>query len=259
MKEKLKFALHLANEAEKIILRYYQSQDLKVELKRDRTVVTDADRRAEEKIRDLIERQFPEDSIIGEEHGEKRGKSDDCWILDPVDGTQSFVCGVPLFGTLIGLTSKNVPTIGVVNFPGLNELCYALAGDGAWWRPANSAQPVRAVVSETSDPSEAIFCTTSFDGFTKAGQDELLVKARKSTGKFRGWGDCYGHMLVATGRAELMIDPLMNLWDCAALYPIVTEAGGHFFDLNGRACIDGGSAISTNRRLYEHFRSVLEI
>lgn len=255
--EKLKFALHLAEEAEKVILRYYQDPRLNVELKRDRTVVTDADRNAELKIRELLEKACPEDGIIGEEFGERAGNSEYRWILDPVDGTQSFVCGVPLFGTLIGLTHKDEPVAGVVNFPGLRELYYASKGSGAWWRPSNSSKVIRAAVSKTADPKDAIFCTTSFDGFKRAGRADLLEKLLESSGKFRGWSDCYGHMLVATGRVEIMVDPMMNLWDCAALYPIVTEAGGYFFDLSGHARIDGGSAISSNAALFTHYRGLL--
>lgn len=257
IEDRLQFALHLADKSEEIILDYYQNPGLQVELKRDRSVVTDADRNAEIKIRDLIKKEFPSDTIIGEEFGQEEGSSGFSWILDPVDGTQSFVCGVPLFGTLIGLTQDRTPILGVVNFPALKERYYASKGQGAWWIPANESRPLKASVSAVSNPKDSIFCTTSIGGYDQIGRRDLLDKLLAASGKSRGWGDCYGHMLVATGRAEVMVDPLMNLWDCAALYPIITEAGGHFFDLLGRDTIEGGSAVSTNHALRGHYQELI--
>jgi histidinol phosphatase-like enzyme (inositol monophosphatase family) len=254
---RLEFALELAYEAEKIILNYYQDPKLKVELKRDRSYVTEADKNAELRIRELLAKKFPNDSIIGEEFGNTEGNSDYTWILDPVDGTQSFVCGVPLFGSLIGMTYNEEPVLGVANFPALKEIYYASEGKGSWWKTPNFADPLPACVSKVDDVKEAIFCTTSFDGFERSNTVDLFEKAIKKFGKFRGWGDCYGHVLVATGRAEVMVDPMMNLWDCAALYPIVTEAGGSFFDLKGASGIYGRSAISTNDQLKGEVISLL--
>lgn len=240
------FALHIAEEAEKIILSYYQDPKLQIERKRDRSFVTAADKNAELAMRKLIRKEFPEDSILGEEFGEEKGKSSFRWILDPVDGTQSFVCGVPLFGTLVGLTEKDKPVTGVVNFPALHEIYWASRGEGAWWRPSNQQEYLPAKVSAVSDPKNSVFCANSPVGFARIDRRDLFDSLSSQCEVFRGWGDCYGHMLVATGRAEIMIDPLMNIWDCAALLPIVIEAGGHFFDLDGGERIDGGSAVSTN-------------
>lgn len=255
--ERLDFALYAAFEAEKIILNHYLDPRLKIETKLDQSVVTEADQAAERKLRSLIERHFPQDAIIGEELGEKAGSSPYTWILDPIDGTQSFVCGVPLFGTLIGLTHQNTPVAGVIHMPALNETCYASKGQGAWWRPAGQTTFNRAQVSTVSQLKNSVFCTTSHSGFHRAGRMDLFETLLNRTKKFRGWGSCYGHMLVATGRVDLMVEPHISLWDCAALQPVVTEAGGRFFDLKGEERIDGGSGISCNDRLAAEVRSLL--
>lgn len=257
IKERLEYGLSAAFEAEKIILSHYQDSKLKVETKADKTIVTQADRLAEQRLRDLIERIFPEDSIIGEELAKKEGSSGYAWILDPIDGTQSFVCGVPLFGTLIGLTYNGDPIAGIVNMPALKEVYYASKGEGAWWRPPGHLAPLRAQVSTVSKLNESVFCTTSHSGFDRVGRRDLFDRLLDSTKKFRGWGSCYGHMLVATGRADLVVEPDLSLWDCAALYPIVTEAGGEFFDLSGTARIDGGSGISVNSALADSVRKLV--
>lgn len=259
--ERRALALELAKKSQELILGYYQSPSLQVELKRDRSVVTAADKNAEILLREEIKKHFPDDAILGEEFGEELGanpgKSDFRWILDPVDGTQSFVCGVPLFGTLIGITHASQPVFGLANFPALNEIYWGTLGEGAWWKPSNSEKPLRAKVSEVSDPKEAIFCTNNIGGFEQANCTELFHKFHKASGKSRGWSDCYGHALVASGRIEIMVDPLMNLWDNAALFPITTEAGGHFFDLKGQPRIDTGSGISCNAKLFDHYRKLL--
>lgn len=247
--EKLDFALYAALEAEKIILNYYQDPQLQKELKKDQSVVTRADREAEQKIRDLILKHFPQDNIIGEELGEKKGNSEFTWIIDPIDGTQSFISGVPLFGTLIGLVYHGQAILGVAHLPALNERYYAYQGGGSWWIPSNSSKPVPARVSKVAYINNALFCSTSLSAFEKQNRLDVFLKMAKSTGNQRGWGDCYGHLLVATGRADIMVDPDLKIWDCAALFPIVTEAGGHFFDFKGHPNIQGGNGISTNARL----------
>lgn len=256
MKEIQEFALDLARDTEKLILQYYQRPDLKTVVKGDQTPVTEADRRSEELMRERIQRRFPEDGIIGEEFGVTAGRSGRTWILDPIDGTQSFVRGVPLFGTLIGVTDRERPIVGVANFPALRECYFAHAGGGAFWRPSGQVEALPARVSEIATANEAMFCTNSLNPYKQAGCRDLFFVAMEKFGRFRGWGDCYGHMLVATGRAEVMIDPVMQIWDNAALFPIVTEAGGRFVDFDGEATIDGGGAISCNARLFE---TVLEM
>jgi histidinol phosphatase-like enzyme (inositol monophosphatase family) len=206
--------------------------------------VTIADREAEEYLRMRIGDAFPDDSILGEEGGEKSGKSNRRWILDPVDGTYSFVHGVPLYGVLIGLELAGEPILGVVNLPALGQLVYAASGLGCFL----DGVPTR--VSTTSSLDQALLLCTDFGvceqyGFGKAAQAlQQKVHARRT------WGDVYGYVLVATGRADVMLDPVMSVWDCAALLPILEEAGGTFTDWRGNRTINGGNAIATNGRLF---------
>jgi histidinol phosphatase-like enzyme (inositol monophosphatase family) len=253
--DRARLALDLAREAESIILPFYQAQELKVESKRDSSPVTAADRHAEEFLRERIARAFPDDAILGEEFGETSGSSGFRWILDPVDGTKSFVHGVPLFGTLVGIEDRGTCVAGVCHFPALRETVWGERGAGAFWQLAgNGARPAR--VSTISAWPQALCCFTTVQGFARVGRAAVFEALVANAGLVRGWGDCYGHALVATGRAELMVDPLMSPWDAAALLPILHEAGGAFFDWNGQPTIHGGNGISVNAALRE---AVLEI
>src|SRR6266567_512624 len=193
LKHLLDFAVQLAAEAGDITYRHFKGSFV-AERKADKSFVTIADREAERFLRASIEQSFPDDGILGEEEGEKVGTSQRRWIIDPVDGTYSFVHAVPLYAVLIGLEIDGESVLGAVNLPALNELVYAARGT---------------------------------------------------------WGDAYGHVLVATGRADIMLDPVMNVWDCAALLPLVEEAGGSFTDWQGKRTIHGGNAISTNALLFD--------
>lgn len=240
---RLEFALNVAREASALILPYYRNPDLEVERKRDSSPVTEADKRAELLIRERLESAFPDDAILGEEFPDKAGTSGFRWILDPIDGTKSFIHGVPLFGTLIGVEYETECVIGVVRFPALDEVVYAARGGGAWWQ-IGTREPRRVHVSSVTSLSEATFCMTNPSRWVTMGKRDALEGLMTSVQLARGWGDCYGHMLVATGRADVMIDPAMNAWDAAALLPIVQEAGGHFVDWTGTATIYGGNGIS---------------
>ena len=243
LKGRLEFALRVAKEASTLILRYYQSADLAVERKGDSSPVTEADKGSELLIRERLAESFPDDAILGEEFPDKIGTSGFRWILDPIDGTKSFIHGVPLFGTLIGVEFESRCVIGVCRFPALNEVVYAARGSGAWWQIGDQ-EPRRARVATTTKLEEATFCTTNVTRWYKIGRGDALDTLLDSVQLGRGWGDCFGHMLIATGRAELMIDPAMNPWDAAALLPIVEEAGGHFVDWNGEATIYNGNGLS---------------
>lgn len=240
---RLNFILDAYPEAAKFVMGYYESASLQVEWKSDQTPVTLADRGAEQLLRERIASRYPNDAILGEEFGETPGTSGYRWILDPVDGTKSFVSGVPVFGMLIGLQYQGACVAGVCGFPALNEVVYASQGSGTW-RKQGENSPVRCRVRSTSKLSEALFCFTSAGGWDSAGHWEAFARLTRSTRLSRGWGDCYGHVLVATGRADLMIDPALAIWDAAALIPIVTEAGGEFIDWTGKQTVDGGNGIS---------------
>jgi len=221
------------------------------ERKPDRTFVTAADRKAEERLRALIEAAYPDDGIVGEEFGEKRSASGSTWIIDPLDGTASFIHGVPLFGVLIGLETKGEVVLGVANFPALGDLVSAAKGMGCFWNGR------RASVSVVDDLKEALLLFTDGASFEPQGREGAFRRLLAATKMRRSWGDCYGHILVATGRAEVMLDPEMSVWDCAALLPIVQEAGGTFTDWAGRPTIRGRNAISTNGLLFDQVMQLL--
>ena len=248
LSDRLDFALRAALQAQSLILRYYQNADLAVDLKGDLSPVTAADRGAEELIRRLIEQNFPADGVLGEEYGERSGSSGFRWILDPVDGTKSFVHGVPLFGTLIGLEHGDRPILGVCRLPALNEVVYAAEGCGAWWQRGDAA-PTQARVTNTSELSKALLSYTSLEYFDKLQRRSTFEELVKACHVSRAWGDCYGHILVATGRADVMVDPIMNIWDCAPLVPILHEAGGAYVSWKGEETIRGGDGISVNAHL----------
>jgi histidinol-phosphatase len=246
----LDFAVRLAREAGEITRRYFNGSFV-TEQKPDQSLVTNADREAEGFLRTAISQAFPADGILGEEEEERIGTSGRRWIIDPIDGTYSFVHGVPLYAVLLGLEIDGEPILGAVNLPALNELVYAARGLGCFW----NGEPAR--VSNTASLQEALLLCTDFGtceqhGFGVAGDAlQRLVNARRT------WGDAYGHVLVATGRADIMLDPIMNVWDCAALLPIVEEAGGRFTDWRGRNTIHGGNAISTNALLFDQVMKVI--
>jgi len=259
MSELIDFAIEIAHAAGELTLRYFQS-GLTADTKGDGTPVTIADREAENLLRTRIREAYPDDGILGEEHGEEPGTSGRIWILDPVDGTKSFVRGIPLYGTLIGIETDGVATAGVIHLPGLGETVAAAKGGGARWitglgTPEPRERPAR--VSEVAAPADALMLTMSTEVFVRAGCADLVERLRTAFGQNRGHPDCYAHALVATGRAEAVVDPLMAVWDCAALQPVIEEAGGVFTDLEGRPTHRGGSAVSTNAALAGVVREII--
>ena len=240
----LDFAVDLARAAGHITLKYFRKRP-ETTTKTDGSYVTVADREAEAYMRKQIAARFPDDGILGEEEGESHGRSGRRWIIDPIDGTFAFVHGVPFYGVLIGVEIEGEMSVGVINIPALDELVSAAKGVGCFL----NGEPVR--VSQTARLEDALLLSTDFSaceryGFGKAAE---LLQARAKTS--RTWGDCYGYVLVATGRADVMLDPVMNLWDCAALLPIMEEAGGTFTDRAGLRTASGGNSIATNGLLFE--------
>jgi histidinol-phosphatase len=242
---RLMLALQAAREAGKITLEYFRREDLEVERKGDDSPVTAADRKAEEHLRNRIAEAFADDAVLGEEMSDRPGNSAFRWILDPIDGTKSFISGVPLYGTLVGIEYGRHGVVGVVHIPGLAETVYAAIGHGAW-HSRGDAPPRPTHVSQKRTLGEGLFCTSDVRGFGDAGRTAAYERLQAGARLARTWGDCYGYLLVATGRAELMVDPRMNVWDCAALQPILEEAGGTFTDWNGTPTIHAGEALATN-------------
>lgn len=252
MQEILNFAHKLAWEAGKITLRYFQTE-MTTYHKEDDSPVTIADRESELFLRDSILRRYPDHAVLGEEDGES-GNPDATWrwIVDPIDGTKAFVHGMPLYGVMIGVEREGVPVIGVVNMPALGEIVYAGAGLGCWWNGR------RCYVSPTKRLADGLVTTTSATRYGREGMQDIYDRFSLRAGLFRTWGDCYGYLLVATGRAVAMLDPVMNLWDAAALLPILQEAGGTFTDWNGRPRIDSGNGIGTNGLVFQELMRVVK-
>ncbi len=242
LNELLEFAVDLARGAGEITLQYFRKKP-ETSKKSDGSYVTIADREAESYLRQRIAERFPDDGILGEEEGELQGTSGRRWILDPIDGTFAFVHGVPLYGVLIAVEIEGEMRVGVVNIPALGEIVSAAKGMGCFL----NGEPAR--VSTTAELKDALLLSTSF------GRATEVLKARAQVS--RTWGDCYGYVLVATGRADIMLDPVMNLWDCAPLLPIMEEAGGTFTDWRGVRTADGGDSIATNGALFDEVMSLI--
>jgi histidinol phosphatase-like enzyme (inositol monophosphatase family) len=242
----LQIARRAAVIAGEVIMPLYES-GFTVEIKSDRTPVTKADRGAEEAIRAFLERECPSHGILGEEFGEKAGDGRHRWILDPIDGTKSFIHHVPLFGTLIALERDGVPVVGVIACHAVGETVYAATGKGAFL----NGRPTR--VSPVSALGEATVCMTSYRRI-ETMHAEGYRRLNDACGMTRSWGDCYGYLAVAAGRVEAMLDPEMNIWDIAALYPVITEAGGRLTTWEGEDRV-GTSAIATNGVLH---RAIME-
>jgi histidinol-phosphatase len=254
---RLDFAVRAARAAGDITLEYFRRDDLAVELKADDSPVTAADRQAETELRRLITESFPSDGILGEEMPEREGKTGYRWILDPIDGTKSFIHGVPLYGTLIGLEHEGESVLGVIRIPALDECVYAANGQGAWYvRGDRPPEPAR--VSSCRSLKDALFVTSEVASFDITHRRQAYDRMQAAARLTRTWGDCYGYLLVATGRAEVMIDPIMCAWDAAPMLPILQEAGGTFTDWKGRRTIHAGEGAATNGLLFEEMLRTIE-
>lgn len=242
------FSKALAGESGKIIKSYWRT-GIAADTKKDLSPVTIADKKAEELMREMIMKRFPGHGILGEEFGELNPDAEYKWVLDPIDGTKSFICGTVTFGTLIALVKNGKPVLGVINQPVLNEF---LIGDG------NSAElnGTKVKVRECANLSEAVLLTTDQLNVEKYRDikkfDDLVHKVKM----YRQWGDCYGYYLVATGYADIMIDPIMNPWDLMALVPVIRGASGTITDYYGNDPVKGESIVATGGAVH---KKVLEI
>lgn len=243
------FVKLLANKSAEIIREYFR-KPIRIESKRDLSPVTIADKKSEEIMRELIRKHFPDHGIIGEEFGQEKIDADFVWVLDPIDGTKSFVCGALSFGTLIALTHKNKPVLGVINHPILDEF---LIGDNN----ISLLNDAKVQVRNISDLSEAVLLTTDHLNIKKYQKAEKFDKLIKSVWLYRNWGDCYGYYLLATGFADIMIDPIMSVWDSMALIPIINGAGGIITDYNGNDPIKGNSIIAASPGIHKQVISIL--
>ncbi len=232
------FTLELARASGEFITPLYRQSSVAVEIKADASPVTLADRGAEELMRQRIEAEFPSHGIVGEEFGTDRGDAEFVWVLDPIDGTKSFITGVPLWGTLIALLHRGQPVLGCIHQPVLRQL---MLGDNR--ETTLNGTPVRC--RSTRRVAEATLLTSDPLNPAKfqpgSHYDTLQSRARL----VRTWGDCYGYLLVASGWADICVDPIMNPWDIAALVPIIRGAGGAITDWHGGAPYPAQSTIAS--------------
>ena len=239
----LNFIRQLAYDAGKVTLEYF-NKGIQHDMKADATPVTIADRSAEEFIRREIEKTYPAHAIVGEEYGEKAGEGNPFrWIIDPIDGTKSFIKGVPFYSVLIGLEIEGVARVGAACFPALDEVLYAADGLGAWCNDR------RVHVSDVDDMKKAVFTFTSWSGFRTKKRLDIFENLHRDCFIGRGWGDAYGVYLVATGRTEIHVEPVVALWDVAPFPPIFREAGGYFGSWSGEEGHTHGEALATNAAL----------
>jgi histidinol-phosphatase len=248
-----KLAVEIAREAGNSTLRYFR-RGVDFERKPDQSPVTIADREAELIARNHIHAAFPHDAVLGEEHGELPGTSGYRWIIDPIDGTKSFISGVPLYSTLVGIEFEGKAVIGVIYLPALDEGVHAARGGGAWYFSAGDDVPTS--VSTKGSLSDGLFVTSQVDSYFHRGAGDVFHKLEKTAYVTRTWGDGYGYLLVATGRAEVMMDPIMQVWDAAAIQPIMEEAGGTFTDWQGEPTIFSGEGVATNKHVLEEVLSI---
>ena len=252
------FALEAAAAAAAVTLEYFRSPSLGVEHKGDGSPVTAADKAAERLLRERIAERFPGDGVLGEEFDDTESKTGWRWIIDPIDGTFSFIKGVPLYTTLLAaerLSDAGEPVpggveIGVIAAPALDEVVYAARGHGAW-RRVGAADPVRARVSSVASLAEATVCTTSLDYYTTPESRAVFDRVERACAHTRGWSDAYAATLLATGRCDAMVEPFMNPWDSAPMEPIIAEAGGKLTDWRGLETVHGPDLLVTNGAMHD--------
>lgn len=262
VESRLTLANRIAVEAGKLTLKHFRNEALKVIRKGDGSPLTIADQEAETFLRAQISAAFPEDGIVGEEFGVTEGTSEFNWILDPIDGTKSFICGVPLYGTMVAVERINdsgtrQSVIGSVYLPGVNEGIFASTSQGAWHFVGDNP-PVRARVSSTEKIEDAVLVTSEVETFGERNAADVYQRLADTVYFARTWGDVYGYLLVATGKADVMIDPILNVWDAAAVQPIIQEAGGRFSDWSGAPRIDSGDSVGSNSLLHDQILKLLQ-
>ncbi|QQM66961.1 histidinol-phosphatase [Actinomyces weissii] len=248
-RDDLHLAHLIADHADKLTAARFEAQDFEVETKPDLTPVTDADRATETLVREHLARARGRDAVVGEEFG-TTGYSSRKWVVDPIDGTKSYVRGVPVWATLIGLVEDEEVVVGLVSAPALGRRWWAVKGGGAWTgRSLSSARQVRA--SGVALLADASLSYSSLSGWAERRRLRAMLSLMQQCWRTRAYGDFWSYMLVAEGAVDLAAEPELNLYDMAALVPIVTEAGGRFTSLDGAPGPWGGDALATNGHLHE--------
>lgn len=248
-KEFIDFVKLLAEESGKIIKEYFR-KPISIDTKSDESPVTIADKKAEETMRSLIMKTYPEHGIIGEEFGSDNEDAQYKWILDPIDGTKSFICGALTFGTLIALTKNNQPILGVFHQPILNEL---LIGNNY----ATEINGIKTQMRYCEKIEDAVLLTTDHLNVHKYQNGKKFEDLIRKVKLYRNWGDCYGYYLLATGFADIMLDPIMSRWDLTALIPIINGAGGKITDFKGNDAIFGTSILASSKNIHSSLIDML--
>ncbi len=249
-RNRYELAVEAAHKAGQLALRYFNGE-YTVEWKSDCSPVTVADREAEQLLRQTLLGAFPNDGFLGEEFGDTPGSSGFRWIIDPIDGTRSFVRGIPLWATLVGLEYKGEPIAGIADAAALGHSYRALRGEGAY----RNDRCIR--VSDVAEMSQALVFYSSLSWFIKAGRQETFIELVRRSDRTRGFGDFYGFVLVAQGSGELMVEHGVHAWDVAAIKPIIEEAGGRFSDWNGAPNIHSPDVIVSNGKLHDEALALL--
>ncbi len=267
--EDLRLALRLADAADAVTTTRFRAVDLRVDRKPDHTPVTDADLAAEDAVRAALAAERPRDAVLGEERGAVPGEEQGAasgsdqraWLLDPIDGTKNFSRGLPVWASLVALTVRDTPVVGVVSAPALGRRWWAAAGAGAWvgsaWGGGDGAAPRRLRVSGVTDLGDAFASTTDLDHWRTLGCQQAWLALTRRCWESRAFGDFWQHCLVAEGALDLAVDPQANPWDLAAPRVIVEQAGGRLTDLAGRPTHAGGSGLSSNSALHDRALAVL--
>jgi len=259
-KDLLHLVLCAGSIAQSEILKHWKT-DFNIEWKPDNSPVTIADKNAEESVRAFAQRETPEFGFIGEEFGQENPKAEYQWVLDPIDGTKSFIYGVPLFGTVIAIFKNGIPIAGLIQLPALNSKIWATAGGGAFIGDSEATTRGSAIrVSNIGELKDSLVLSGTINTMESKGYGEWFSNIRKNARLYRGWGDCFGYYQVACGKAEIMVDPVVSLWDIAPYPLIFEEAGGAFSTLKGEKSLfstngeplhaihEGYSAIASNGR-----------
>jgi histidinol-phosphatase len=249
-KRRYEKAIDFTRKAGRVAMRYFDTE-LAVDIKGDSSPVTIADRETEEVLRKDLSEAFPGDGFLGEEFGDTPGTTGYRWIIDPIDGTRSFVRGIPAWATLVGLEHKGELIAGFVDAPGFGHTYHALRGEGAWRNDR------RIRVSDQADLSKSLVFYSGVNWFLKAGREQAFLELVRRTERQRGFGDWHGFLLVAQGSGEAMVEHGVHIWDIAAVVPIVEEAGGRFSNWKGGFDPNAPDALATNGKLHQDVISVL--
>jgi histidinol-phosphatase len=243
-------AVEAARKAGELARTYYETT-FAVEQKADNSPVTIADREAEALVRKMIAAAFPGDGFLGEEYGDQPGTTGFRWVIDPIDGTKSFVRHIPVWATLVGLEYEGEQIAGVAHIPVFGMTYRALRGGGAFV----NERKIR--VSNAATLADSLVCYSSINWFTRAGRERTFIELASRTARQRGYGDFYGFVLVAEGAADLMLEHGVNVWDIAATKAIIEEAGGTFTDWDGTPTVHRPDVLASNGKVHAEALAIL--